>query len=66
MQGLAGGQPADLLAGNAFVPEPRHGAEDAAGEEPVDRGFADAQGGGRLPDGIGQALDRDGRRGGNR
>ena len=66
MQGLAGGETADLLAGNAFVPEPRHGAEDAAGEQPVDRGFADAKGGGRLLDGIGQALDRDGRRGGNR
>lgn len=66
MQGLAGGEAADLLAGNAFVSEPRHGAKDAADEEPVDRGFADAKGGGRLLDGIGQALDRDGRRGGNR
>ena len=57
MQGLAGGETADLLAGNAFVPEPRHGAEDAAGEQPVDRGFADAKGGGGFLDGIGQPLD---------
>jgi hypothetical protein len=57
MQDFAGGESADLLAGNAFVAEARHRAEEAAREQAVDRGLADAEGGGGFPDGIGQAFD---------
>ena len=58
VQGFAGSEPADLLAGNAFMPEALHRSEDAAGEQSVDGRFADTERGGGFLDGIGQAFDR--------
>jgi len=57
VEGFARGEATDLLAGNAFVPEAWHRAEDAAREQPVDGRLADAECGGGFLDGISQPLD---------
>ena len=44
----------DLADRNALVPDAGDGPEHASGEEPVDRGFADAEGAGGFVDRIGQ------------
>lgn len=45
----------DLADGNPLVADSGDGTEDAPGEQPVDRGLADAEGVGGFLDRVGQA-----------